>query len=612
MPWLELLDETIGACAAHHRPDLAHRLRQKRAQLLDSKLRVAVVGESNQGKSQLINALINAPVCAVGDDVTTTTPTVVHHADAPSAVLVTDPVTTGNGTRSGGPERVPIPVEQIGRQISGKPGTMSRGELVTAEVGIPRKLLSSGLVLIDTPAIGSTRSTAGAAQTIAALDQADAVVLASAATHEFSATELDLLVRVAKSCPNVVVALTKIDLAPNWRQVVDHNRARLDQAGVTAKIVGVSAALRLQAARTGDKVLNAESGFPDLLACLQSDVLTQPDVLARRCVAVMATTAVAEIVAALRAEQTAVGSTQVPAAVARVKQAQRRLDDLRRQSTRWQTVLLDETTDLIADLEYDLRERTRRILHQVDSAFDETDPSLVWNTFEEWLTDNLTEMAATHVTWLVDRFEWIAQKVALGFPPHLPGLMPASIIDIPDDLAYQGAVAEPKLAPFTLGQKIFTGLRGSYGGVLMFGLVSSLAGLPLINPISLGAGAAFGGKSIREESEARMRRRQAMAKAAVSRHVDDFFLKFGKDCKDVVRQTQRRLRDHFSALAERLQDRAVDAVGVAKEEAQAEAVAQDRRSRQIKVDLDKLVALHSRARALVTTAAAGSGLGITA
>ena len=42
-PWLDVLDETIGACVTHRRPDLEARLREKRAQQLDPKLRVLVV-----------------------------------------------------------------------------------------------------------------------------------------------------------------------------------------------------------------------------------------------------------------------------------------------------------------------------------------------------------------------------------------------------------------------------------------------------------------------------------------------------------------------------------------------------------------------------------------
>src|SRR2546428_396300 len=84
----DILDPTIAACAAQHRPDLANRLGQKRARLLEPTLRVPVVGEPNQGKSQLVNALVNAPICAVGDHLSTPSPIVIGHASSPKATLV--------------------------------------------------------------------------------------------------------------------------------------------------------------------------------------------------------------------------------------------------------------------------------------------------------------------------------------------------------------------------------------------------------------------------------------------------------------------------------------------------------------------------------------------
>jgi hypothetical protein len=170
------------------------------------------------------------------------------------------------------------------------------------------------------------------------------------------------------------------------------------------------------------------------------------------------------------------------------------------------------------------------------------------------------------------------------------------------------------LEPFTLGQKAFTALRSSYGGVLMFGLATSLAGLPLINPISLGAGVAFGGKGIRDESEGRLKRRQAAARTAAQRHIDDFYLAFSKDCKDLLRHAQRRLRDHFLAVTESIQDEALAIAETARQSIQADAVQADVRNRQIQRDLEKLVNLYQRVQALVAVAvpAARTGLEITA
>src|SRR2546429_4562456 len=125
----------------------------------------------------------------------------------------------------------------------------------------------------------------------------------------------------------------------------------------------------------------------------------------------------------------------------------------------------------------------------------------------------------------------------------------------------------------------------------MFGLLTSVAGLPLINLVSLGAGALFGSKSLRDEGSSRLLRRQAAAKAAVQRHVEDFFLKFSKDCRDVARQVHRTLRDHFLSLAEELQEELAETARTAKQAADREAAERDPRRQQLPREVDGLVAL---------------------
>ncbi len=591
-PWLDVLDDTIRSCAAHNRPDLAERLREKRSRQLDPKLRVLVLGEPRQGKSQLVNAMVNAPVCAVGDDVTTTVPTFVQHAETPSAALVRTIANTPT-------ERIPVPLDQLAGQISAG----HTGELVRAEVGLPRALLTSGLVLIDTPGVGDLRP-AHTAGTFAALLQADAVLMVSDATAELAASELELLKQVMTSCPNVIVVLTKIDIAAQWRRVVERNRAHLARAGVPAKLIPVSAALRLRAAKTGDKALNAESGFPELLACVQRDIIAAADLLARRTVAVTAASAVKQLVTPVREE---LDGRSSPVAVAKLNEAQRRVDELRRRSARWQTVLADEMADLVSDIEYDLRDRTRRILHEVDRTFETADPARGWDRFEDWLEDNLTEAAATNFSWLLDRSRWVAEKVARSFPVHREDLLPESVFPA-DVLAGVSKLDKPVIERFTVSQKLFTGLRGSYGGVLMLGLVTSLAGMPLINVISLGAGALFGGKSILDESDQRLKRRQAAARIAAQRHVDDFFIKFSKDFRDAARHIQRSLRNHFSTLADELQETLLESARSARRAVQDDTTERERRAREAKQELDRLGRLYQRVQALGRTPT----LGITA
>lgn len=613
-PWLSLLDETIGVCLAHERGDLAERLRYRRARLLTPKLHVLVVGAAKQGKSQLVNALVGASVCAVGDDLTTMAPTVIQHAEEPGAVLVTD---TCRPELTGGPmalgqslaDRIPVPVEDVARQTSGRADPALRGSVVTAEVGIPRQLLAAGMVLIDTPPTEvAVRSRPGAS--VADLDQADTVVLVSDATCELSQGELELLVSATKSAPSVLIALTKIDLSPRWRTIAERNRNRLSEIGLQARMVPVSATLRLLAAQTGDKAMNEESGFAELVTCLQRDVLAKPDTLARRGVAMVAGSAIVEVVGPLRDSVTPYDPNRSAEAVAALRGAQQTIEDLRRHSSRWQTILSDETSDLVTDIDFDLRERTRKILREADRAFETSDPQVTWNQFEDWLMESLTDAANANYGWMLDRFHWMAEKVAQSVPMPRGESIPEDIAELPADRLGVEEPEAPRLEPFTLGQKAFTALRSSYGGVLMFGLATNLAGLQLINPISLGAGVAFGGKGIRDESEGRLKRRQAAARAAAQRHVDDFYLAFSKDCKDMLRQAQRRLRDHFLAVTEALQDEALAIAEKARQSIQAEAVQVDARNRQVQRDLEKLVNLYQRVQALVTTAVAARGAGL--
>ncbi|MEE6257248.1 hypothetical protein [Plantactinospora sonchi] len=720
--WLDVLDEIVRVSGRHGRDDLIQWLRRRRAQLLDPRLRVLVVGEPKQGKSLLINALLNATVCPVGEGVSTTIPTVVGHAETPGAALVWSPLPGGGrpadpapahrpgpersgpvrsdpprrppagsgarwpaagdgaeprrsapgpgveprspappwpeagpgqtmagqpgtpvrrpspatgplGTEVVGPaRRIAVPMERIAARISGRTAgigdvaaapeaaptpagstSVSAGQagdadgsagprpgsgVEHAEIGIPRALLASGLVLIDTPGMDVTDPRRPISPA-AAPGQADLVLLVSDVTRELSVTELNLLLQIAQSHANVAVVQSKIDMVPHWRAVVERNRQHLADAGVAAALIPVSATLRLQAARTNDKQLNAESHFPELINRLKRDQAGKADTLGRKAVALSSRTVIEQLAAPLRAELAVTTAAGKSGPISKLHAAQREVDELRRCSQRWQNTLNDEMADLISDVEYDLRDRTRQILRKVDEAFDTADPLTGWETFQDWLTENLTDAAEANYAWLAERCGWIAQRVAGSFERYGFDALPSWSVRVPENLADRIQVMEqPTVERFTRTQKLVTGLRGSYGGVLMFGLATTLAGMPLINPISLGAGALFGGKSVRDEGKSLLKRRQAAVKTATQRHVDDFFLRLSKDTKDTARQVQRMLRDHFSGLTEELQEGIVRSFRSAKQAAEVDAAQRDQRQRRIAEEMKRLADLYERAQAL--------------
>ena len=108
---VDLVDLALKATAAYERADLGARLAQTRKRLVDPNVRVLVVGEFKQGKSQLVNALVNAPVCPVDDDVATAVPTVVRHSDTVQVALVRE-------VPGGPPERTEVPVDKLAQYVS--------------------------------------------------------------------------------------------------------------------------------------------------------------------------------------------------------------------------------------------------------------------------------------------------------------------------------------------------------------------------------------------------------------------------------------------------------------------------------------------------------------
>jgi replication fork clamp-binding protein CrfC len=591
---LDLVESLLDAVAVCGRSDLLARLEQTRARLLDPTVRVLVVGEFKQGKSQLINALLIAPVCPVDDDVATAVPTVVRGAEEPGAVLVHEPDAESPTGR-----RVEVAVDKLSRFVSEAANPGNRAGVARAEVGLPRQLLAGGLVLVDTPGVGGLGS-AHTAATVAQLPTADAVLLVSDASQEYTEPEMDFLRKAMKLCPNVAGVLTKTDLYPQWRRIAELDRHHLAAAGVEAELFPVSAALRLHATRTNDVELNAESGFPELIAFLRDRVAGQAEQLSRRSVAHDVLSVTEQLTMALRSELAALqdpGSSQ--ALLTELEAARERADGLRRRTSRWQQVLADGIQDLSADIDYDLRDRTRHIVRDAEAAINESDPGQVWEQFSDWLHQQVSQAVADNFVWTAQRARWLAGQVAEHFAESSQGVLPELVLgDATSALERAMELDEVDSGRTGIGTKLLVGVRGSYGGLLMVGLLTGLAGMALFNPLSIGAGVLLGAKAMKEDRDNRLKRRQSEAVVAVRQYVDDVVFQVGKDSKDKLRLVQRTLRDHFTALAEEMSRSIAESVQGAQRAAQTAAADRERRVRELKNRLDQIAALRKRAAVL--------------
>jgi hypothetical protein len=158
--------------------------------------------------------------------------------------------------------------------------------------------------------------------------------------------------------------------------------------------------------------------------------------------------------------------------------------------------------------------------------------------------------------------------------------------------------------PFGVGQKALSGLRGGYVGVLMFGMLGTIIGMPLINPFSVGAGLLLGGKGLTDDRRRVFAKRQNDVKAAIRRYADDVIFQAGKESRELLRRVQRDLRDYYTDRAEETNRSLKESLASAERSVRATKEVQDRRLAEIPAELKRLVDLRDRALAL---APAGGG-----
>jgi gas vesicle protein len=593
----KVVDAGIRACEAYRREDLVARLAAAKRSLADPVIHIVVAGEFKQGKSSLINALVGVAVCPVDDDLATAVPTYVRYGEQPQAELLYegDP-----------PRREPIDLDKIRHYVveSAEVTHPESGDrLIGVEIRLPRKLLAGGLVLVDTPGAGGLRS-AHAAASLAAISMADAVLFVTSAAQELTRSERDFLLRAREMCPSVTCVLTKTDFYPAWRNIrdLDGQHLRNLPAGPELPLLAVSSRLRSRAVAANDSALNAESGFPDLVRLVTERV--GGGVVAR-----LAAQAAAEVLAVcqqlaaqFQAERTAladpVAAQRVVAELTAVKE---RVETLRSSAAKWNQTLSDGVADLSSDIEHDLRGRIRRVIEEADDAIEELDPTDSWSEMESWLEARAShELVATYRKLRRGAIQ-LSEEVAEHFQEAAGSVLDQLAVTSPLELVSGTRVKHRiDLERMKLGKQAMVALKGAYGGALMFIVLGALTGITL-GPIGVGVGLLMGRKSLKEEKERQLRKRQAQAKSAARRYCDEVSFVTGKDCRDTLRRIQRQLRDHYTSLAGELNRSHAEALTNAQAAAQQTKAARQRRLKNIDAELAKLRVLREHAEGVPRT-----------
>ncbi|MET8765070.1 dynamin family protein [Lentzea sp. NPDC004782] len=330
---------------------------------------VVIVGETNRGKSSLVNALLATPgLSPVDADVATSTYLVFQHGSAWAARACYPGVLA--------PVTFPLPalINWVSAAHELPPGELPPRYV---EVDAPIPLLER-MSVVDTPGVGGLESVHGELA-LEAVTSATALVFVVDASSPFTRGELDFLKRVGDRVETVVFALTKTDQYRGWRQVLDADRALLAEHAprfADAVFHPVSSRMFEMAAQAPNPdaaaMLRERSGIGALQTALQELVAGRAGMLAEANALRALSTVLAELSVRLEHEKRALSVGEDEAAVLRARREE--LQTERRSSTRgWQVRLRGEIQRARVENSHEISRQMRDLQTWYRQAIDGAD-----------------------------------------------------------------------------------------------------------------------------------------------------------------------------------------------------------------------------------------------
>ncbi len=227
-----LLQTTAEMITRHGLVEFRGRLEALTSRLEDNNFEVAFFGRVSSGKSSLLNALLGKDILPVGINPITAVPTSLQSGPNARAFIT---FVDGHSEK--------IPLNEIAQFVTeqGNPGNTRN--VIKAVAQIPSPCLTPGIVLVDTPGLGSL-ATRGAAETLAYLPSADLGILLVDASASLTEEDIGTLRLLYEAGIPSLVLLSKADLLQpdELASALTYIRERVDQQlGIEPTVYPVSA-----------------------------------------------------------------------------------------------------------------------------------------------------------------------------------------------------------------------------------------------------------------------------------------------------------------------------------------------------------------------------------
>jgi GTP-binding protein EngB required for normal cell division len=205
----DLLGKTSGIISGLGPQFLNHsqKLNDLASRYCEGRFHLAVLGQFKRGKSTLLNALTGVPILPVGVVPLTAAPTFLQYGEAAKITIqYKDGRPVDEFTGASTAERSTF----LAGFVTEKGNPKNKLGVAEVQVDLPAPILSGGVVLIDTPGIGSTYRHNTSA-TIDFLEQCDAALFLVSADPPITEVELAFLRQVSQKVPRLFFVLNKID-----------------------------------------------------------------------------------------------------------------------------------------------------------------------------------------------------------------------------------------------------------------------------------------------------------------------------------------------------------------------------------------------------------------
>lgn len=238
-----------------------NRLLMVKEQLIANCFNLVILGQFKRGKTTLINSLIGKEILPSSVVPLTSIVTILKYGEEVSCLVSME---DGNEKK--------ICIEELSDYVTEKGNPKNIRGVRCARIGYPSPFLEKGILLVDTPGVGST-FLHNTETTYEFLDHLDAALFLMSADVPISQVEKELLDTIKGSTQKIFFVLNKIDnLTPKEiEEIAAFNKQVLEEMGFTVQeIWPISAREALKAKTANNDVQLSQTGLLNLEDALGS------------------------------------------------------------------------------------------------------------------------------------------------------------------------------------------------------------------------------------------------------------------------------------------------------------------------------------------------------